>query len=214
MIVTRKKKLKTLLGCLKEKDKIFLIGCAQCATVCKTGGEEQLSEMEALLKENGRIVTGKAILDPACHLVKVKQLFYQERDVFNNTDVILSLTCGDGVQTIKDGDLKKKVVPALDTLFLGEFERGGRFSQKCILCGECIIEKTDALCPLTLCTKGLLNGPCGGSKNKKCEVDKERDCGWILIYERLKERKELKNMKRIVSPIDHSKNLKPQKAII
>jgi ferredoxin len=214
MIVTKKKKLKTIIGYLKGKDKIFLIGCAQCATVCKTGGEEQLYEMEVLLKEKGRIITGRAVLDPACHLIKVKQLFYQNRHILNKTDAILALTCGDGVQSIKDGDLKKRVVPALDTLFLGEVERGGHFSQKCVLCGECIIDRTDAICPLTVCAKGLLNGPCGGSKNKKCEVDKDRDCGWILIYERLKESKGLKNMKKIVNPVDHSKNLKPQKVTI
>jgi ferredoxin len=214
MIITKKKEFKAILNYLKQSDRIFLIGCAQCATVCKTGGEEQVLEMEALLKEKGKIVTGKAILDPACHMVKVKQFFYQNKDVINKTDAILALTCGDGVQAIKDGNYKKKVLPALDTLFLGEVERGGHFSQKCILCGDCIIDGTDAICPLTICAKGLMNGPCGGSKNKKCEVDKDRDCGWILIYERLKESKQLRNMKKIIKPMDHSKNLKPQKVII
>lgn len=214
MIITKKKEPKTILNYLKGKDKIFLIGCAQCATVCKTGGEEQLFEMEGLLKEKGKTITGKAVLDPACHLVKVKQFFYQNRDTVSRTDAILALTCGNGVQSIKDGDCKKIVIPSLDTLFLGEVQRGGHFSQKCVFCGECIIDKTDAVCPLTVCAKGLLNGPCGGSKNKKCEVDKDRDCGWMLIYERLKESKSLKNMKKIAKPLDHSKNIKPQKLII
>ena len=84
-------------------------------------------------------------------------------------DAILALTCGDGAQSIKDANTDKEVIPALDTLFLGEVERGGHFSQKCLLCGECIIDMTDTLCPLTLCAKGLLNGPCGGSKNKKSD---------------------------------------------
>jgi len=214
MIITKKKTLKAILNSLGKSQKVFLIGCAQCATVCKTGGEEQLYDMEVLLQGKGKTITGKAVLDPACHLVKVKQSFYQNKDILKSTDAILALTCGDGVQSIKDGDYKKDVLPALDTLFLGEVQRGGHFSQKCILCGDCIIDQTDGICPITICTKGLLNGPCGGSKNKKCEVDKDRDCGWILIYERLKEAKKLKNMKKITRPQDHSKNLKPQKVIL
>lgn len=214
MIVTKKKTAKEILSYLEKSKNVFLIGCAQCATVCKTGGEEQLSDMKILLQEKGKIVTGKIVLDPACHLVKVKQFFYQNKNILNKTDAILALTCGDGVQSIKDGDHKKNVLPALNTLFLGEVERGGHFSQKCVLCGECIIDRTDGICPITICTKGLLNGPCGGSKNKKCEVDKDRDCGWILIYESLKESKKLKNMKRIAKPQDHSKNRKPQKVIL
>ncbi|TRZ51368.1 MAG: 5,10-methylenetetrahydrofolate reductase [Dehalococcoidia bacterium] len=214
MIVTKKKTAKAILNYLGKSKKVFLIGCAQCATVCKTGGEEQLSDMKILLQEKGKIITGKTVLDPACHLVKVKQFFYQNKNILNKTDAILALTCGDGVQSIKDGDYKKNVLPALDTLFLGEVERGGHFSQKCVLCGDCIIDRTDGICPITICTKGLLNGPCGGSKNKKCEVDKDRDCGWILIYERLKESKKLKNMKKIAKPQDHSKNLKPRKVIL
>jgi ferredoxin len=214
MIITRKKSMKSVLDSLAKSKNVFLVGCAQCATVCKTGGEEELSDMECLLNGKGKVVTGRAVLDPACHMVKVKQFFYQNRDILKKTDTILALTCGNGVQSIKDGDYKKDVLPALDTLFLGEIERGGRFYQKCVLCGECMIGQTGGICPITVCTKGLLNGPCGGSKNKKCEVDKDRDCGWILIYERLKSEKRLRNMKRIAGPFDYSKNLKPQKVIL
>jgi hypothetical protein len=166
------------------------------------------------LEAEGKLVTGKAILDPACHLVKVKQLAYQNKAFMKNSDAILALTCGDGVQVIKDGFPDKMVLPALDTLFLGEFERGGYFSQKCVLCGDCIIDKTDAVCPITMCAKGLLNGPCGGSKNRKCEVDRSTDCAWILIYERLKASRRIEDMESITGPRDYSLQLKPQKVII
>lgn len=214
MIITKRKSEKDILGYLKKDNNIFLIGCAQCATVCKTGGEDQLRDMEILLQEKGKIVTGKAVLDPACHLVKVKHFFYQNKNIIDKTDAILVMACGDGAQSVKDGAKNKKVFPALDTLFLGEVERGGSFSEKCILCGECIIDKTAAICPLTICAKGLLNGPCGGSKMQKCEVDKNRDCGWIIIYKELKESNSLANMKTIVKPQDYRKQLNPQKIVL
>lgn len=214
MIITKNKTPEQIINSLKKSKRVFLIGCAQCATVCKTGGEDQVNEMESFLNEAGLEVMGKAILDPACHLVKVKQLFHKNKKVFERTDAILVLACGDGAQVIKDGTKVKRVVPALETLFLGEVERGGYFTQKCILCGECIIDKTATICPLTVCTKGLLNGPCGGSKNEKCEVDNKRDCGWILIYKQLKESGDLDNMRHIYKPQDYSKQLKPQKVIL
>jgi ferredoxin len=214
MIITKQKDSKDILRMLKKSKKVFLLGCAQCATVCKTGGEQEVNDMEGFLKRSGKKVTGKIILDPACHLVKVKQAFVKNKKDILASDAVLSMACGDGAQVIMDGFKGKEVFPALDTLFLGEIERGGHFTQKCVLCGECIIDSTGGLCPLTVCTKGLLNGPCGGSKNEKCEVDKDRDCGWILIYKRLKETGNLKNMKRFIKPQDHSKQIKPQKVII
>ncbi len=214
MIITKKKPREQILHSLKGCKKVFLIGCAQCATVCKTGGEDEVNEMAKGLCDEGFKITGSAILDPACHLVKVKQLFQKNKEVFKQADAVLVLVCGNGAQVIKDGTKAKKVVPALDTLFLGEIERAGHFSQKCVLCGECVIDRTGTICPLTVCTKGLLNGPCGGSKNGKCEVDKERDCGWILIYKSLKDSGELDNMRKIYKPRDYSKQLKPQKIIL
>jgi ferredoxin len=211
MIITKIKPEKHILGYLKKDKNIFLIGCAQCATVCKTGGQDQLCDMEILLEAKGKTVTGKAVLDPACHLVKAKQFFYQNKAIIDRTDAILVMACGDGTQTVKDVAKVKNVFPALDTLFLGEVERGGSFSQKCILCGECIIDRTAGICPLTVCTKGLLNGPCGGSKMQKCEIDKNRDCGWIIIYKKLKESKSLSKMKVIHKPQDYSKQVKPQR---
>jgi ferredoxin len=210
MIITKKKPIADIIGYLKDSKNIFLIGCAQCATVCKTGGEEQVAEMEIYLKCKGKIIVGKTVLDPACNLTKVKQFFYQNKEAIGRADTILSLACGNGTQVIKDGNISKTVVPGIDTLFLGETERGGRFSQKCLLCGDCIIHDTDSICPITACSKGLLNGPCGGQKNGKCEVDRERDCGWLLIYKRLKEKGRVCDMEKIVKPRDYSIQINPQ----
>lgn len=214
MIITKQKPIDEILGFLKDTKRIFLVGCAQCATVCKTGGEEELARMKEQLEKKVKTITGTSIIDPCCHQVKVKQFFQKNKDALSKSDVILVMACGDGVQSVMEGTKQKKVYPALDALFLGEVERGGVFLQKCILCAECVISQTGGICPLTICSKGLLNGPCGGSKDGKCEVDRERDCGWILIYRRLKDLGELEKMRSIKPPMDYSKTIKPQKVVL
>jgi len=214
MIITKQKTIKSILEFLKDSKNIYIVGCAQCATVCKTGGEEEVSDIAGTLRKKGKVITGTAILDPVCHLVKVKQFFQKNKKALLKSDALLVMACGDGAQSMIDGTKGMRAYVGLDTLFLGEIERGGHFTQKCVLCGECILDKTEGICPVTICTKGLLNGPCGGSKNKKCEIDKDRDCGWVLIYNRLKDMGSIDKMKKIVEPQDYSKQIKPQKVIL
>ena len=211
MIITRQKDKKTILDYLKDDEKIFIAGCAQCATVCKTGGEEEVLSMKDFLQKHGKKITGTYIVDPPCHLVKTKKMYQQHKKQIQQSDAILAMTCGDGTQTIMDGTKDKKVHPALDTLFLGEVQPNGRFAQKCSLCSECVLEETGGLCPITLCPKGLLNGPCGGVKEGKCEVDKEIDCVWIQIYERLDKLNQLSKMKKTHPARDNTKRLNPRK---
>ena len=167
MIITKQKSIKSILGFLKDSKNIYIVGCAQCATVCKTGGEKEVSDIAGVLKKKGKVIMGTAILDPACHLVKVKQFFYKNKKALSKSDALLVMACGNGTQVIIDGTKGMRAYTGLDTLFLGEIERGGHFSQKCVLCGECILDRTEGVCPITICAKGLLNGPCGGSKNGK-----------------------------------------------
>jgi len=130
------------------------------------------------------------------------------------SDVMLSFTCGGGTQALVDVIKTKEVMPGNNTLFQGEITKQtiqeAHFSQKCSLCGDCMLSETGGICPVTLCPKGLLNGPCGGIKNGKCEVDSELDCVWLLIYDRLKKLGRLKGIKKRFPPKDHSKNKKPQ----
>lgn len=214
MIITKLKDQKTILGYLKEDKSIFIAGCAQCSTVCKTGGEEEVLEMKRLLEKHKKKVTGTCIVDVPCHLVKTKKMFQQHKNEINNADAILAMTCGDGTQTIVDGTKGKNVHPALDTLFLGEVQSNGRFVQKCSLCSECVLDETGGLCPVTLCPKSLLNGPCGGINNRKCEVDNTIECVWIQIYERLDSLNQLSKMKKTQTPRDNSKRLSPKKLIL
>ena len=217
MIITKQKPFKDILKALKDDKKIFLIGCSLCATTCKTGGENELKDAEEKLKKEGKTVTGKAVLDPTCNLLEVKRLYRKHKDAIDSADAIVSFACGGGTQAVVDVIDKKEVFPGTDTLFQGEISevslKSGRFDQKCSLCGDCVLVETGGICPVTRCPKGLINGPCGGIKNGKCEVDPELECVWLLIYDRLKELGREEGMKKARSPKDHSKSKKPQKHV-
>ncbi len=217
MIILEQKPFEEILDSLKGKEKIFLVGCTLCATTCGVGGEKEVKEMAARLKGEKKMVTGWAVLDPACHLLESKKAFHKHKEELAESDAILVLSCGSGVQTVREG-MKGLVRPGCNTLFLGEIARLGEkvkhFEERCSLCGDCLLDLTGGYCPVTLCSKGLLNGPCGGSQDGKCEVDPERDCGWVLIYEELKKRGELDKMKQFQPPRDYGERAKPQKLFI
>src|SRR6056297_1220345 len=102
----------------------------------------------------------------------------------NRNDLVLSLACGIGVQHLVERYPKKVVLPGLNTSFYGATTAVGEWSERCIGCGECVLDQYFGICPIARCSKGLLNGPCGGSQDGKCEVDPEIDCAWELIYKR------------------------------
>jgi hypothetical protein len=128
----------------------------------------------------------------------------------DQADVLLIMTCAFGVQTIAS-QLKKMVVPALDTLFIGKETGIGTFNEICTQCGTCILGETGGICPVTSCHKGLVNGPCGGTNNGKCEIDPEKDCAWTLIYNRLKELGRLDSMRTLQKPRNHQGEPSPGK---
>lgn len=213
MIITKQKPIDQILKYLEGHRKIFIVGCAQCATVCKTGGEDETKKMKEILEQHGKEIVGVEIWDPPCHLLEVKRRARDRKDLISNADAILSMSCGDGTYTVFQGT-GKKVYPAADTMFLGAVERAGHFTEACSLCGDCTLFMTGGYCPNTLCPKGLQNGPCGGAKDGKCEISPDIDCGWILIYKRLKEIGELDKMKHIQPAKDHSRSVKPKKIVI
>ncbi len=182
MIITRKKPVEQVLAMLEGVKKVAIVGCGNCATACQTGGEKELEEMKAFLEERGFEVVATVIPEECCHKMLVKK----EMKVLKGSgaEAVLGMACGDGVQTVADNILLP-VYPANDTLFLGQIERVGIFHEYCRMCGDCILGTTGGICPVTHCAKGLTNGPCGGQKNGKCEVDPENDCAWVRIYNRL-----------------------------
>ena len=182
MIITQKKPVEELLAMLEGVTKVAIVGCAQCAAACQTGGEKEVQEMKALLEEHGMEVVGAVLPDECCHKLLVKRDLKALRDA--GAQAVVGMSCGDGVQTVAD-NIQLPVYPANNTMFLGESVRLGLFEEACNLCGNCVLGTTGGICPISRCAKSLVNGPCGGQKNGKCEVNPENDCAWILIYKRL-----------------------------
>lgn len=203
MIIQKQKPFEEIVKALEGEGKIFIAGCADCATTCKVGGEEEVAEMKKKLEAVGKTVTGTTVVDTCCLSGKVRELGRAMAEAVNTADSILVLACGTGVQTIGD-HLKKRVHPGCDSLFIGEVVRMGKYVEKCTACGQCILEDTEGICPVTRCSKGLLNGPCGGYRDGKCEVDPEKDCAWMLIYEQLKARGKLDKLARMAKPKNFS----------
>lgn len=202
MTISELKAMEDILACLEGQDRIFLVGCSDCATVVQVGGEEQVKEMAEKLKEHGKTVTGTIIGEPGCHLLHLKQQLRQNREALQAADAVLVMSCGTGAQTAAQAT-DKPVHTATNTLFLGCVERFGQFAELCSACGQCTLEKTGMICPVTRCSKGLQNGPCGGTTAEgKCEVDPETDCAWLLVYQKLKEKNALDSLKEYVGPKD------------
>jgi methylene-tetrahydrofolate reductase-like protein len=211
MIIQKQKEFETIEETLGEYQKVFIAGCADCATACKTGGEEELAAMTSKLEELGKTVTGVMVYDTACMLGEVRKKCAEAQEQIDAADAVLVLCCGSGVQTLGDYLDTKPVVPGVDALFIGETIRAGKYVETCQSCGECVLEMTDGICPQTRCAKGLLNGPCGGYKDGKCEVDPDKDCAWVLIYERLKARGHVDKIRKIMGPKDHSAQHRPRR---
>lgn len=215
MIITEQKSIQKILESLKGYTKVFLVGCGECATTCKTGGEAQLLKIKEQLEEQGKKVTGMCIPKAPCVASQIKTEFAKNLKNLRESEAILVLACGLGVQSAKECDrLGLTVLPGCNTLFGAIMDSQGNFIEKCSMCGECVLDVTGGICPVTLCAKGLLNGPCGGMNKGKCEVDKERDCVWVLIYRELEKRKKLEAMKEIQPPKDYKKTTKPRKLIL
>ncbi len=182
MIITQKKPMEELLAMLEGTKKVAIVGCANCAAACQTGGEKEIQEMKALLESQGIEVAATVLPEECCHKMLVKKETKVLRDC--GAEAIVGMACGDGVQTVAD-NIPLPIYPANNTVFLGQVERVGMFHEYCRMCGDCVLGSTGGICPITKCAKSLVNGPCGGQKNGKCEVDPENDCAWIQIYNRL-----------------------------
>jgi len=207
VIITKQKPLDEIFDYIKNDSTIFLVGCAVCATTCKTGGEVETRLLSELLTAKGKKVTGWDILNPACYILESKKLLRRKEKEIAAAESIISLACGGGTQAIAEV-IRKPIYPANNTLFQGEIIRlspqEDRFEKKCLMCGECVIGTTGGICPVTRCPKGLRSGPCGGVNKGKCEVDPDRDCVWALIYNKLKEFGKFDNVRLTGKARDYS----------
>ena len=210
MLVSELKPFDEIVGYLDGEDRVFIVGCKGCAEVCQTGGEAQVLEMKQQLEQAGKTVTGHTVVDLLCDKALVKlRLKAREEDVLA-ADSLLVMTCGIGVQATA-AVANKITHPACNTINLGGARGEWRGTERCRECGDCLLDSTGGICPLTACSKSLINGPCGGAKDGKCEVEPDvRDCGWHLIYQRLKNLGKLDKMKELVPPKAYSKMEPPK----
>jgi ferredoxin len=199
--ITRQKSLDEIEQQIEGLERVYIIGCGTCATMTNTGGREQVLEMKEHLQGLGKMVTGWTVIPTACDEM-TKESLQENSSAIQSADCLLVMSCAMGVQRVGSYN-GKPVIPALDTLFIGVEDGPGYFHEVCDQCGRCVLGYTAGICPITACHKGLLNGPCGGTNNGKCEVDKEKDCAWTLIYNRLKEQGRLDVMKKY-QPIKNS----------
>lgn len=208
MIITKPRDWKRVLNNLESVSakRVFVMGCGQCATVANTGGEPEVLEAKAALEAAGYEVTGWAIGEVACHLGGTRLEARKHRGSLEEADAVVVLSCGAGVQTAADV-VSKPVFPGLESIFLGTVLRHGVFEERCQTCGDCVLDLTAGICPVTTCPKGLLNGPCGGMWDGMCEVLTDRECVHVRIRRRLSEQG--RNAEKIVPPKDHSAKMKP-----
>lgn len=205
MIIGERKPLEEIFKMIEPFDRICLLGCGTCVTVCLAGGEKEVAETAAATslyrKRSGKPIEifTKTLLRQ-CEYEYVDEYLKEMPEV----DAIVSMACGVGVQTVAERLPDKIVLPALNTKFLGYPLEQGVWMENCLGCGNCVLDITAGICPIARCSKSMLNGPCGGSQDGKCEIDKDLDCAWHLIYERLQRLGLQARMDKIQPPKDWS----------
>lgn len=193
MIVAEQKKVNEIVKMLGDDFKqLFILGCGSCVTVCLAGGERETESLAMMLKlffeaKNKRKSIVTATITRQCDF----EFIDEQKQLIEQSDVILSLACGVGVQYLAERFPQKLIFPGLNTSFYGANLEAGKWAERCGGCGECVLDRYGGVCPVARCSKSLLNGPCGGSQDGQCEVDPEIDCGWELIYNRCSDLKRL-----------------------
>ncbi len=187
MIVGEQKPLEEIKAMIAEYDKVLIVGCGTCVTVCFAGGEKEVGILASALRMATRLDgQNKEIAEATVQRQCEYEYNAEIAEQIKKADVVLSLACGIGVQTLTEQFPEKITLPGLNTTFLGQPVEQGVWHERCQACGNCVLALTGGICPIARCSKSLLNGPCGGSQRGKCEVDPNLDCAWQLIYDRLK----------------------------
>jgi ferredoxin len=204
MIVSEPKPMDEVIEALSGVSSLFIVTCGGCPVGCKSGGEERTEELTSALSENGVQVTGSALIDFLCNKALVGSRLGYYLPQLKAAEAVLVVSCGIGVQATGNM-IDLPAVPANDTISSQGMQGLWPSEERCAGCGDCVLDLTGGICPITMCSKHLLNGMCGGQHDGKCEVENERDCGWYLIYSRLKELGKLDNLRKVPRLRDYRK---------
>jgi len=187
MIVADKKPIEEIIEAIKYYSEILILGCNECVTVCEAGGKKEVGILASALRmyflnQGKEVKIDENTLERQCDHEYLDEIVGQ----VDQYEAIVSLACGVGVQFSAEKYASIPILPGVNTCFLGATEERGLWTERCQACGQCILASTGGICPVSRCAKRVLNGPCGGSTNGKCEINKEIDCAWQLIIDRLK----------------------------
>ena len=205
MITAEQKPIDEIREMLAPYKRILAVGCASCVAECAAGGQKETAMLASALRMAEKMA-GKDVLieemtvDRQC----VKEFVLLLDDVIDGYDAVLSLGCGAGAQAVADMYPEVPVIPALNTEFIGETKDQGYWTESCLGCGDCMLFYFGGVCPLARCSKHLLNGPCGGSMEGRCEVNPDVPCAWQLIVDRLDKSGALERLEMIYPPKDWS----------
>lgn len=207
MIIAEKKPLNEIKFFLKNYKKILIVGCGTCTTVCLAGGEAEVKVVASglrigFLKEDKEIEILEDCITRQCEPEFATKIF--ERVKKEKVEAVLSLGCGVGVNFLAEKLENVPIFPGVNTKFFGAAVEPGVWVEMCAGCGNCNLHLTGGICPIARCSKSMLNGPCGGSKDGKCEISPDVDCGWHLIVERMKKMGTLQQLEEIIPPRDWS----------
>jgi ferredoxin len=203
MIVGQQKNVAEIKAKLAPYARVLILGCGTCVKTCFAGGEDEVAVLAAALrlafrKDGQKIQIEELTIERQCEDEFIKEA----AEAIARNEAVLSLACGAGVQMVASRFSKVPVLPGVDTTFIGILEKPGLFTEKCLGCGNCIVDIFGGVCPISRCAKKLLNGPCGGSRGGKCEVNPDTDCAWQLILDRAKELGGMDKLAAYVPPRD------------
>ena len=201
MIIAERKPIDEILEMIDGCSTVLIAGCATCVADCMAGGEREVgilaSALRIALKQRGKDVE---ILEDTVERQCEREFIERIAELVAKADVVLSTACGIGVQAMAERYRDKPIYPGVNTTFLGMLEEEGLWTERCGACGDCTLHLTGGVCPVARCAKSLLNGPCGGSADGKCEISDEIDCGWQLIVDRLKSLGQLERLEENIPP--------------
>jgi len=207
VFLTEKKDIKEIDEALKKYKRLGIVGCASCASVCLTGGSREVKEMEKHIVNMGKEVLFTISIDEPCDKRVLREDIRFVEDKLEDTEAVVVLSCGTGVQTIGEY-IGKKVIAGVDSKYIAQTEHIGEYNALCSGCDECRLNFTGGVCTITLCPKGLLNGPCEGHNGTNCEVYEESICVFVKSCENMSKFLEEENLDNIFFPRNYGRTIK------